>query len=520
MKKLLSIVLCAFTVLSLCTVAGCKKETEDSEGSAEVEYVYEYQKSSNQSNSSEVVEAGNSSNKSSKNKSTKTTKKKTSGDSIVPEVGGKTGDTAMDQLKSYDLKGYEFVIATYDVPSAGKNDYFDAVLTRNARVEKKLNCKIRYEYYDPQTFYKTTSTAIMAGDKVGDVLEFTMYNMGNFINSQLLYDINKLKFIDKKADCWDPIGFENTTIGSGTYGLLGPITFWRNGGGIFYNRKLIKSMGLEDPQALVKKNQWTWDKFKKMVSKSMKDLDNDGQYTANDQWACSCEEYDGIVSFFGGSGNNIFSVSNKKYTYNLDSKKSLSALTDMKNIFAIPGGIYNQMGEVSKNRKMFSSGKCVFYLGSGMQCTSGSDFAKLGSNLGVVPFPKGNNAKNYVSNVSHNSCMLAVPVTITSPDKTGLILQYLAMEAEASNEREVYRKYMTNGYQSSANVEIYNKYIYPNVKFDSAMMFKAMNLNVYNATECVIGNPIILDQANYTAAALIESYKDACVKFMNTINKK
>ena len=92
----------------------------------------------------------------------------------------------LDTMPDKDLGGYEFVIAeacyydSSDRPNmeAGTSELADAILARNAAIEEKFNCKIKYEYYDPTSFYNEVYPLIMSGEKVGDIMDVTLFNYG------------------------------------------------------------------------------------------------------------------------------------------------------------------------------------------------------------------------------------------------------------------------------------------------------------------------------------------------------
>lgn len=426
-----------------------------------------------------------------------------------------TANRTSSKAPSKDLKGYDFVIASYFMPLAGTSDYDDAVLARNAQVEKELNCTIRYELYSDVTFFDDVSPALMAGDKVADLMIPCMHSMGRLINAQYLYDINDLKEIDMSAVYYDKVGFENTTLASGTYGLLAPFIGWKDPGAIIYNKDLIKKMGLTDPMEYVRKGQWTWDTFKTLVSKSMKDLNNDGAYTGDDQWAVTALDYNNVTNFYLSSGNGMLAMKNKKIEYVMDQQKALDALTAMKNMLTVPGGIFYV--DATTNGAMFDAGKVVFKLQTAQQPAEWGygDFEH-----GVVPMPMGNNTKSYPSSVTHNAPIACVPITIDNPTATGIIINRLAQLSYEKNEEKLRLEKYTGAYMNDGSHEMFEKYIYPNTIFDVSMLYKSMSLNVYNATEVVACNPIILDPANYVAGELIESYKGTCTKFLKVINGK
>lgn len=418
-----------------------------------------------------------------------------------------------------DLDGYEFVVAQGSeygeaaYPEKGQSDYTDAIIARNERVQKQFNCKIRYEYYDPQTFYDKAHTSIMSGDKFADVMIPCLFAFGQLVFTGDLYDMSAIPQLKMNEDYWDSAFADMATLQGKVYGSNSQMTNWiRESMGVLYNKRLAEEMQLGDLVGMVKDNTWTWDTFKTLVSKSAKDLDNNGQFDENDQWACTSANYDGIVPFFLSSGKKIFRKGEgDRIEYALSDSETLSALVKMKDMFSTPGAMYRPNFDYNKIVKQFVDGKCVFFLNAAFS----SGLRDMQDDFGVLPFPRGDYRDSYINTFGHNAPILCIPTTIPDPEKTGLILDALCKESAA--ERSIYlNEQGTAQLRDTESLEILETYIIPNTYVDIAIPFKTMTMDLYNATDCAIGNPTIMDP-KAQSVDLIEAYKDIAQTDINDI---
>lgn len=393
-----------------------------------------------------------------------------------------------------DLNGYEFVIAVaaYDTPQEiklGVSDYIDTIYQRNKKIEKEYNCKITYDYYEPTTIFKTAQAAILSGDKFADVIESQLFNFGSLYTNSLLYNLGKLPNLNLKSDCWIPEYTSETTFKDGTYGIAGKGLTPSSqvcGVAVHYNKTLLSKLNLQDPATLVEKGQWTWDKFREMMVAAKKDNNNDGAWSAADRWGCSSASYDGLVPFFFSSGAKaIIKNSAGKILYNLDNTTSAAALLKFDKLFTSSDGcFFANNHDFASQKAQYVSGKCLFYL-------SGADdkLDDMQDEDAVVPCPKYNSSSKYISAVGHNAYILSVPKTIKDPDKTGTILQALGQESVSE-----FNSYVDSGlgsyFRSDSSLKMIKNYIAPSVYVDQMMFSKNNAIQIYNATECAIGNPI------------------------------
>lgn len=418
-----------------------------------------------------------------------------------------------------DLGGYEFVIATYvGEPQAG-SEINDEIIAINKLIEKQYNCKIVYDYYEPVSFYDVVGTKILAGDKVADLLDMTIYSLGSFMKEGQLYNLKILPNFNMEDTCWNKSYFDSTTVKSGTYGIGGSMLNSEGVGALLYNKDILKKQGLKDPAEYIDEGKWTWDSFKLLLSKTAKDLNNDGTFSsADDQFGFLTANYDGMLNFFRSSGIDMIKQEKEVLKYNLDTSEGHSALAKLKDMFSMPGAI-NPGASInySDGQQLWARGRVAFYADFASLRVDRENFADVDFNVGMVPFPMGPSAKSYISSVSHNGNIMAVPVTITDPEKTGIILTALAKEYEKRNILGMRQEDALSGLTDEKSRELVEEYLFKNISFDPTIIHQTANIKVYNATDCVVGNPIIL-HPDETYQYYIGMYKTTCEKELEAIS--
>lgn len=433
--------------------------------------------------SSDVIDADTSAAES-KTSSSKTQSQKTTSKS--------TGTTNTNVKLIKDLKGYTFVIAVsrygdQEVLQVGESDLADAQYSRDKYIEKAYNCKIKYQYYEPTTFFDSAKAVIMGGDKFADLMMVEGFVFGRLYVQNMLYDISKLPGVNLKSDAYLAQHTEAATFKDGVYGTnfgINPAS--RGGMLVHYNKKIIKERKLEDPQDLVKSGNWTWDKFKELIDKSKKDLDGNGSFTEKDCFGATSASYSGVVPAFFSSGIPAISkTADKKLEYNLKNANAMDALLKFSNIFSGKGSFY--AADFQKQMDQYLAGKATFYIGglNDPQISGGGVDA-------VVPVPLYKKGMKYVAGQSHDVQLICVPKTIKDASKTGTLMQALAEKSKS--EYDIYLEEQMASFSDDTSAKMYKDYIFSSCYLDPMMFLQHLDMIYYDATNCVIGNPVMSGQ--------------------------
>jgi multiple sugar transport system substrate-binding protein len=113
----------------------------------------------------------------------------------------------------------------------------------------------------PGSAYLNKAIVMFASRTAPDVVRIDHYNFPDLVRKNYFLNLSPLAEKDKGFRESD---FFPTTISEGKYkgGLYG-LNVMFGGEIMYYNKKLIKEAGLEDPYVLAKKGEWTYDRFLK-----------------------------------------------------------------------------------------------------------------------------------------------------------------------------------------------------------------------------------------------------------------
>ncbi|MBR7071285.1 MAG: extracellular solute-binding protein [Clostridia bacterium] len=433
--------------------------------------------------------------------------------------GGKSGKASgfeyLNKMPDVDLEGYNFVIAeacyysSDDRPNmeAGASELSDAILARNKAIEKKFNCTISYEYYDPTSFYDEMYPIIMSGEKVADIMDVTLFTYGKLSVGEYLYDMATLPHVDFKQDHWlklydDTVALPTGERFGGSAAFANPST---HGFGLYFNKRLISELGLEDPYKLLEENKWDWEHFATLVNGAMKDSNSDATFDDNDIWSITGGLDGGITAFYLANGLNMFDIDDNGFVrYAMTDENVIPTLTKLKSMFSAPGAYYYGGGDSSLCTDMFINGQITFYINL---TTRGQALREMKDDFGFVPIPMGPDVKQYYSAIDHNTPIVCVPSSIDNPEATGLILEALA--ATSYSELDVWQDEIAAlYYRDDESAEVLGKYILPNLIYDPVFMYSRIDKSFEAQTITAIFKPIARDP-NADAATIINSGKEA-----------
>ncbi len=368
--------------------------------------------------------------------------KKNNGNLFDVDTSKKSADPLEQGI---DLKGYEFVIIDFNDNTwnrkTGVSKGDDARVKVLNNVEKKLNCKIKYKKCTYGKFYSTYQAAMLSGEKVADVLSPTMYEVGAFISGGLLTDVSKVPNLHLDKEYWNPNFIQQTKIKGKSYTINTSLnSHLFSSTAIYFNKSVLKDIGMKDTDLynMVKKKEWTIDKFIELAKKAKKDIDGTAGYGANDRYGFAAPNWAKSLGLFMGSGINMLKENNGTVQFNFKPTKTGKANTEaiqylnkLKQV-CVNGDISNP---VASNQAwtvavdQFTSDKALFFLqmaGTVANPEVSSKFLNMKSDYGILPVPNAKVGDTYHNEVDWNTSAWIIPVTNKDLSKTGIILEALA----------------------------------------------------------------------------------------------
>ncbi len=367
-----------------------------------------------------------------------------------------------------DLKGYEFIVAdstkTRWEPAEGSSDIANAVLKRVEQVERDLNCTITRIDYNEEEFIN----AVNAGDKYADMIICPTFSVGENLEGARILDLNAIKNLDLNDERWakynkqNLVTFDNMCFGAyAAFASMNDEVYM-----IYYNRSVIKELGLEDPQSLCAKGEWNIDKFLEYCRLAKKDLNGDGVFDVNDRYGFTCGHFWDVAHvMYLATGNMfyyepVFGEILCAYLEDGYYEKAVAAINQIKEICTPyenfwkmnPGEDYSVMTDA------FAEGKALFYT-----YTRGRHVAdpiyEMKDDFGLVPMPNGGpEDDDFHCWTSWDSPMVCIPITNPDPETSAIVIEALNYYSQEENEIDL-NEFKNTKLRSESDYEMAEKMV-------------------------------------------------------------
>jgi len=300
-----------------------------------------------------------------------------------------------------------------DDPGLSNTETAQMRLDNVRRIETKYNCKIEFVNFGWDGIKESINTSITAGTPECDLyLTDLQFGIPAVING-LAQDLTAIA--PENSDLFgDQVVVKPLEALGGTY-FFTEQGLPQNGIFLGYNSTMIEDLGLEDPQALYAKGEWTWDKFAEYAQAGTKDKDNDGTVDVYGYGGIFTDFTNGLIMNNGGSiaGST---------TEGLSSAPVTEALDFINRLYNVDQSARPWNGDDwNDNLLAWSDGKVMFWTAQAWSLKQEVDAAiaegaELPFDYHVVPYPVGpsGDGKAY-SPVSGN--WYIVPVGVQEPTK-------------------------------------------------------------------------------------------------------
>ncbi|HEY8499854.1 MAG TPA: extracellular solute-binding protein, partial [Clostridia bacterium] len=300
-----------------------------------------------------------------------------------------------------------------DDPGLSNAETAQMKLDNVRRIEEKYNCRIEYINLGWTPIIESINTSIAAGSPECDIyLTDLQFGIPAAVNG-LAQDLKKIAHPNS-----DLFGEQ---IVLKPLEALGATYFFQEQGlpqsGIFlgYNATMIEDLGLEDPQELYNKGQWTWEKFAEYAKAGTRDTDNDGRIDIYGYGGVFTDFINGLVMNNGGSIAG-------SATEGISSKPVVEVLEFINRLYNVDISARPWNGDDwNDNLLAWSDGKVMFWTGQAWLNKQEIDAAAneggtLPFDFHIVPYPVGPSGDGTIySPVAGN--WYIVPVGVKEPEK-------------------------------------------------------------------------------------------------------
>ncbi|WP_372632146.1 ABC transporter substrate-binding protein [Cohnella sp.] len=255
--------------------------------------------------------------------------------------------------------------------------------------EKKYNGKIEFvKFGDYGKYVENFTTTSLAGEPFADIVVLELFwAFPQLVNKGFVAPLDDLlDTSDPKYIAWMKNG---GTFDGKQYGFIDspPSPY-----GLFYNKKLVQELGLEDPFQLQQSGEWTWDKFRELAKKATQDTNGDGK---TDVFGFIGDMKTSLEQFVYGNKGAFDKDESGNMKFSMDSANSIQGLQLMYDMYNVDKSIVQPAPEEG-NDKAFIAGRSIMYSGFNWEY-SGLKDNMPGVELGYVFFPKAPNATDYTA---------------------------------------------------------------------------------------------------------------------------
>lgn len=341
-----------------------------------------------------------------------------------------------DNLPETDMQGYQFRIWTRD-----RSDFVedvgvgmeetgevvdDAIYNRNRTVEERFNCElVQRAVADP---VPEVTKSVTAGEDSHDVALGQVIQMPNLCTKGFFLDwYEDLPYVNLESVWYIGNAAEALSVNHHAYTMIGEfdLDVLRFTYCMYFNKDIAENYDLENIYSVVKEGRWTYEYLRKLSTEIYNDLDGDGQKSESDLLCISGDPYSAVVTYQYAFDNPLFTVGSDGIpSLTMNTEKANDIAVKLNDLYWNTAGGYTQGWGTGWNA--WTNGNLLFYTGL---FDSSSGYRDLKFDFGLIPYPKYDEAQTSYYTMSDGAhSVMAVPITISNPEYTSIILEALNAE--------------------------------------------------------------------------------------------
>ena len=378
-----------------------------------------------------------------------------------------------DNIPALDFGGYEYRVLVGEFSIFVNDLYYpenqigevlsDAFYARNAKIEERFNVKFKESTIDLFQLLATIRNEVRAGVDAYDMYMQIDRDAYTASAEGLLYPISDLPHIDLSQPYWCRLPNRQLTVGGKQYVAFSDemITFFEATALIYFNKRQVTELALEDLYGLVRSGNWTQDKFYEYAKAAIKDLDGDGEMTDKDNFGIASDENLIYQCFWTSTGKYIVEKDNEDIPYFAVpgtqiffdvASRVIDEFTSVKGIYMEgykPNGLPSYGGNGTPARiAFFKDGHSLFNIG---QIPEMIQLRDMEDDFGVLPFPKYKaDQPQYYTRVC-GGFPFVIPTTNQKPEIAGALMEAMACETRNTVIPAYYESALKTKYSRDAD---------------------------------------------------------------------
>ena len=304
-------------------------------------------------------------------------------------TGADSGSEPSEEPAPIDLGGRTIrVAAWWDPKPAGNTVDEQARLDKIAELEQKYNFTFEWINIPYEEYLDKLTTSTLAGEPFADIAIIEYRQVLPLIKQGLVLPISEFTSATDDINNEQRLLRKLPAIGGDEYAFAEPGV---SVVGVFYNRDLVKRLGVQDPQELFEAGQWNWESFLDLAKQATRDTDNDG-----------------VIDTFGYAGwhadaarhfavTNGVTFVNEDLTLGMNDPRMVEALEFVNRLYNVENVVKVKTGDWTEG-DTFKDGDVL------MSINFDWNMGDLSFEVGVVPNPPGpqSDGKHTYANAAQN----------------------------------------------------------------------------------------------------------------------
>ncbi len=336
----------------------------------------------------------------------------------------------------YDLAGSSIYTIRADEEAEGGDVVNDAVIARNRAVEELLNITFSFtENTDDHTKIPTTlKNFIMAGDDAYDLVIHDLYPLSTLSVQGYFLNACDSQYMDFSQSYWyedymRDLSFNNEDI---HYLLAGDyfLDVLRSAHALYVNKEMFNTIheSVDELYQLVLDNKWTHDAFLGYIADAYSDVNGDGKHDVDDRYGyCTIGYWGPMIPWVISSDITFLEYEADGAPYfAMNNERSVKLLENLNLVFHNDAS-HNYSAGADACTAAFVNGNSLF--GGYQRVSSLEMFRDMDSDIGILPYPKMDEAQERYITSSHDTANVGViPLTTSKFETLGAVLEVLSRE--------------------------------------------------------------------------------------------
>ena len=328
-------------------------------------------------------------------------------------------------INTYCESGFHAEELTGDVLS-------DSIYERNKAVEDRFNIKLNFISDAYATMQTTVQKSVLAGDDEYQLCAQHALMANPWVLSGILMNWYDVPYVDFDKPWWSDSNVNDLTYYGVNLLAVGDFSLTTIGRtyAIYYDKVHAESYQLPDMYQLVRDGKWTIDKLSELSKDIYSDLNMDGKRDFEDFYGYTTSVASNIGAYLFTSDIKII----EDGEIVLDVGKTTDLITKLITLTQVNEGTFydlsykNASGNIHyPGPEKMAEGTTLF---ASAMIESGITYLRnAGNDYGIIPYPKYDEEQDdYVTIVDGGFTVLAVPKSVTDPERSGIIAEALCAE--------------------------------------------------------------------------------------------